>query len=74
MKRWEENIYSYGEEFNVEKKGKGKQDHLPYDIKAFGKNIKWGRGRSFWEEIQDMNERRWKKKDQSCKELYTRLF
>ena len=28
-----------GEEYNV-KKGKGKQYHLPYNIKAVGKNIK----------------------------------
>ena len=30
------------------KKGKGKQFHLPYNNKAFGKNINWGRGRKFW--------------------------
>ena len=24
-------------------KGKGKQYHLPFNIKALGKNIKWGR-------------------------------
>ena len=28
----------------TEKKGKGKQLHLPYDIKAVGKNIMRGRG------------------------------
>ena len=26
------------------KKGKGKQCHLPYNIKAVGKNIKWVKG------------------------------
>ena len=33
----------FGEEYNVEK-GNGKQNHLPYNIKAAGKNIKWGKG------------------------------
>ena len=46
----------------MKKKGKGKQDLLPYNIKALGKNIKWGRGRSFWEENQDLNERGWEKR------------
>ena len=35
--------YGYGEEYNMEKKGKGKQYHLLYNIQAVGKNIKWGR-------------------------------
>ena len=25
--------------------GKREQDYLPYNIKAIGKNIKWGRGK-----------------------------
>ena len=29
----------------VYKHRKGKQYHLPYDIKAVGKNTKWGRGK-----------------------------
>ena len=29
---------------SVGKKGKRKQYHLPYNIKAVGKNFKWGRG------------------------------
>ena len=36
---------------------KGKQDHLPYNIKAVGKNIRGGRGKGdakFWEENQDL--------------------
>ena len=39
-----------GDEYNAEK-GKGKQYHLPYNIKALGKNIKLGkreRGRTFF--------------------------
>ena len=39
-----------GEEYNLEK-GKEKAYHLPYNVKAVGKNIKWGkggRGRKFW--------------------------
>ena len=46
-----------GEEYNVEKKRKGKQYHLSYNIWAFGKNIKWekreGDG-NFGEENQDL--------------------
>ena len=46
-----------GEEYNVEKKRKGKQYHLPYTIKAVGKIIKLGRGEgrdgNFGEENQD---------------------
>ena len=42
MKRGREN-HGCGEEYNVEKM-KGKRHHLPYNIKAVGKNIKWGRG------------------------------
>ena len=30
------------------KKVKGKQYYLPYNNKAAGKNIKWGRGGKFW--------------------------
>ena len=41
MKRGKE-YHGWGEEYNVEKKGKGKQYHLFYDIKAVGKNIKVG--------------------------------
>ena len=43
------------EEYNMGKMVKGKkQYHLPYDIKAAGKNIKRGKGdRSFGEENQD---------------------
>ena len=33
-----------GEEYNMEKKEKKKHDHLPYNIKAAGKNMKWGKG------------------------------
>ena len=39
------------------KKRKGKQNHLPYNIKAAGKNIKWGRGEgdgNFGVENQDI--------------------
>ena len=39
------------------KKGEGKQYHLPYDIKAVCKNIKWGRAegdRNFVEKNQDL--------------------
>ena len=33
-----------------EKKSKEKRYHLPYDIEAVGKNIKWGKGgRNFYE-------------------------
>ena len=35
------------EEYNVEKKGNGKQYYLPYNIKDVGKNIKRGRGQKF---------------------------
>ena len=38
------------------KNGKGKQYHLPYNFKAAGKNIKWGKGGgdgNFGEENQD---------------------
>ena len=30
-----------GEEYDVEKKEKGKQYNLPYNIEDVGKNIKW---------------------------------
>ena len=40
----EREYHGYGEECNVEKKGKGKQYLLSYNIKAVGKNIKCGRG------------------------------
>ena len=43
---WEEYrvVRRVREEYNVENKGKEKQYHLPYNIKADGKNIKWERG------------------------------
>ena len=34
-----------GEESNVEKKAKGKQYHLFYNIRAAGKNIMWVKGK-----------------------------
>ena len=40
---WEENTWK-----------KGKQYHLPYNIKAVGKNIKWGRRRKFGEESENL--------------------
>ena len=38
----------------MEKKGKGNQYHLSYNIEAIGKNIKWGKGEdaNFGEENQ----------------------
>ena len=39
------------------KEGKEKQYHLPFNIKALGKNIQWGKGesdRNFEEENQDL--------------------
>ena len=43
-----------GEEFTW-KKGKGKQNHLPYDIDLFVRISRGaGRGRKFWEENQDL--------------------
>ena len=36
---------------NIVKRERGKQYHLPYDSKAVGKTIKWGRGEgngNFW--------------------------
>ena len=33
-----------GKNLTWKKKGKGKQCHLPYNIEAIGKNIKWGKG------------------------------
>ena len=45
-----------GEEYNV-KKVNGEQYHLPYDIKAIGKNISWGIGEEdghFGEENRDL--------------------
>ena len=43
MKR-EREYHGCGENFNVGgKSGSGKQCHLPYDINAVGKNIKWKR-------------------------------
>ena len=43
MKRRRE-YHGCGEEYNVEKSEKVKQYHLPFNVKAVGKNIKWGRG------------------------------
>ena len=63
------------EEYKVEKKEKGKQYHLPYNIKAVGLNIKWGKGGwggNFGEENQDLKERGWGRIP-SCRELYTPL-
>ena len=40
MKRGRE-YHGCGEEYSVEKKGKGKQYHLPYNIEDVEKNIKW---------------------------------
>ena len=37
--------HGYREEYNVEKKGKGNQYHLSYDIEAV---LNWGRERKFW--------------------------
>ena len=51
----------WGEEYNVGKKEKGKQNHLLYNIKAVGKNIKWERGLKFRGRIS------------SCRELDTPL-
>ena len=36
--------HDFGDEYKVKKKGKRKQYHLLYNIKAVGKNIKLGRG------------------------------
>ena len=54
MKKGRE-YHGRGEEYNVDK-GKEKAYHLPYNVKAVGKNIKWGRGKgdgNFGEENQD---------------------
>ena len=40
----ERKYHGCGEEYNVDKKRKGKQYHLSYNIKAVCKNIKWERG------------------------------
>ena len=36
-----------GKNIAWKKNGKGKQYHLPYNIEAVGRNIKWGRERTF---------------------------
>ena len=57
--------HGYGEEDNVEKNGQGKQNHLPYNIEAVGKNIKLVKGEregSFEEENQDIVKWGWRKK------------
>ena len=44
------------------KKGKGKQYHLPCNIRVIGKNIKWGRGKeggNFEEENKDLKPWGW---------------
>ena len=61
--------YGCGEEYNVKK---GKQYHLPYNIQAVGKNIKWGRGREFWEEYKDFRKWVWGRTSSRI-ELYTPL-
>ena len=37
-------IHGCGEKYNVNKKVKGEAISFPFDIKALGKNIKWGKG------------------------------
>ena len=64
-----------GEEYlQREKKLEGNQYHLPFDIKAVGKNIKWGSGNGYWqfsEENKDLNKR--VGEFLSCREFYTPL-
>ena len=58
------------------KRRKEKQYHLPYNIKAVGKNMTMGRGegdRHFWEENQDFKTWGWVI-IASCRDLYTPLF
>ena len=61
MKRGREyQYYCCWEEYNVEKKGKGKECHLPYIVEAV-RNIKWGKGEwdgNFGEENQDLKKNR----------------
>ena len=53
-------------------KGKGKQYHLPYNIKAVGKNIKWETARKFWRRKSRLKKGGWGR-ILSCKELYIPL-
>ena len=63
------------EEYNVGKKGKGKQYHLFCNVKAVGKNIKWGRvsGDIMGNKNQDLKKWGWGRIS-SCTELYTPLL
>ena len=57
------------------KKGKEEQYHLPYNIKAVRKNIKWGREEgdgNFEEENPDFKIWGWGRIS-SCRKLYTPL-
>ena len=56
------------------KSEQGKQQHLPYNIEAVGKHIKWGKGEMdghFGEENKDF--KLGAGKLSSCRELYTSL-
>ena len=52
------------------KRGKGKQYHLLYNIKAVWKKVMWGRGGNFEEENLDL--KKWGRgRISSCRELCT---
>ena len=74
MKRGRE-YHGFGGEYNAEKKGKGKQYLLFFNVKAVGKNIKWGREERSIEKLR----KKIKIKNISlgrisnCRELYTPL-